>query len=329
MIGVHGRRVGAVMIGGGLLSAVASVVLAVVAVQSDATGYLHGMTPLLVIGALVAVVYTYAGLELRRGARRARGWATALLLLGLIPPFLVPIYFVNIVLLVMLVAAANLTSLQLARALDRGREFAVRTALGAGRGRMTRHLIAESLLLAILGSAAGLVLALAVSASVTGTTDVPRAVADAAARGDVAQVQELLRSGADVNTAQGDGMTALHWAASRGDLRLTEVLIYSGANVGAGTRIGRYLVWYGDGKRDEVPIVYGEDIRDWTFRRDPEPRLGRADVAWMAQHPSVGLLRLFHRVWRNPRPEVKVDSIDLVSDVEVSSPLLVAVTAEP
>ena len=46
--------------------------------------------------------------------------------------------------------------------------------------------------------AAGLVLALTVSASVTGTTDVPRAVADAAARGDVAQVQELLRSGADV-----------------------------------------------------------------------------------------------------------------------------------
>ncbi len=65
-------------------------------------------------------------------------------------------------------------------------------------------------------------------------------MADAAARGDVAKVQELLRNGADVNTAQGDGMTALHWAASRGDLELTEVLLYSGANVGAGTRIGRY-----------------------------------------------------------------------------------------
>ncbi len=86
----------------------------------------------------------------------------------------------------------------------------------------------------------GLTLALAVSASVTGTTDFPRPVADAAARGDVAQVQELLRNGADVNTAQGDGMTALHWAASRGELPLTEVLITSGANVGAGTRIGRY-----------------------------------------------------------------------------------------
>jgi ankyrin repeat protein len=67
-----------------------------------------------------------------------------------------------------------------------------------------------------------------------------RPVADAAARGDVATVQELLRSGADVNTAQGGGMTALHWAAQRGDLALAEVLIYSGANVNAGTRIGRY-----------------------------------------------------------------------------------------
>ena len=35
-------------------------------------------------------------------------------------------------------------------------------------------------------------------------------VADAAMRGDVAEVEALLRSGADVNAAQGDGMTALH-----------------------------------------------------------------------------------------------------------------------
>jgi ankyrin repeat protein len=70
--------------------------------------------------------------------------------------------------------------------------------------------------------------------------DFERPVADAAARGDVERVQELLRNGADVNTAQGDGMTALHWAASRGDAKLTEVLIYSGGDVGAGTRIGRY-----------------------------------------------------------------------------------------
>jgi ankyrin repeat protein len=42
-------------------------------------------------------------------------------------------------------------------------------------------------------------------------------VADAAMRKDAAGVRALLQQGADVNGAQGDGMTALHWAATRGD----------------------------------------------------------------------------------------------------------------
>jgi ankyrin repeat protein len=86
----------------------------------------------------------------------------------------------------------------------------------------------------------GLVVALAFSPYVAGTMTIERPVADAAARGDIETVQDLLRNGADVNTAQGDGMTALHWAAERGDAKLAEVLVYSGANVNAGTRIGRY-----------------------------------------------------------------------------------------
>ena len=86
----------------------------------------------------------------------------------------------------------------------------------------------------------GLAAALTFSPYVAGTMAVERPVADAAARGDIEAVQDLLRSGADVNTAQGDGMTALHWAAERGDAKLAGVLIYSGANVNAGTRIGSY-----------------------------------------------------------------------------------------
>ena len=65
-------------------------------------------------------------------------------------------------------------------------------------------------------------------------------VADAARRGDLEAVRLLLRDGADVNAAQGDGMTALHWAAERGDEVLGEVLIYAGARMDAGTRIGHY-----------------------------------------------------------------------------------------
>jgi ankyrin repeat protein len=65
-------------------------------------------------------------------------------------------------------------------------------------------------------------------------------VADAAMRGDLDVVRTLLRGGADVNAAQGDGMTALHWAAEAGNEGMVEALIYAGANLGAVTRIGDY-----------------------------------------------------------------------------------------
>jgi len=63
-------------------------------------------------------------------------------------------------------------------------------------------------------------------------------VADAAKAKDAAAVKALLKTGADVNAAQGDGMTALHWAAANGDAALTQMLLSAGGNIRATTRLG-------------------------------------------------------------------------------------------
>jgi len=81
-------------------------------------------------------------------------------------------------------------------------------------------------------------------------------VADAAMRGDSDQLVSLLEHGADVNAAQGDGMTALHWAVTNQDVDEARSLIYAGANVHATTRLNAVTPLWLAAQTGDAVMVY-------------------------------------------------------------------------
>ena len=96
-----------------------------------------------------------------------------------------------------------------------------------------------------------------VPAMLSGLAAVPAdsPVADAAMRGDAETVRTLLAQGAEVRTAQADGMTALHWAAMHSDLEIAKALISAGATLEAVTRIGQHTPLHVASKNGHATVV--------------------------------------------------------------------------
>ena len=90
-----------------------------------------------------------------------------------------------------------------------------------------------------------------------GPSNVPPSptVANAAMADDTAGVRRLVASGANVNVAQGDGMTALHWAAEHGDVRMANALLKAHASVKAVTREGNYTPLHIASKNGNAAVV--------------------------------------------------------------------------
>jgi uncharacterized protein len=79
-------------------------------------------------------------------------------------------------------------------------------------------------------------------------------IADAASQGNKAEIERLLKSGADVNAQQPDGATALQWAAYRGDAPLAELLLKAGARPGLANHNGATPLWLAATRGDAAVV---------------------------------------------------------------------------
>ena len=107
-------------------------------------------------------------------------------------------------------------------------------------------------------------------------------------RRDNAEVRRLVQGGADVNAAQADGATALHWAAYNGDASLALLLLEAGADVAAANRNGSTPMWLAASQGDAADDRGAARERRGCQRAAP---LGRRPLMLAARSGHVDAVR--------------------------------------
>lgn len=102
------------------------------------------------------------------------------------------------------------------------------------------------------------------------------------------------------------------------------------------TPVARYVVHFADGESTTLDVIYGRDVRNWQFSPEieaaeqggAEPAWKGPQARWKEHYPKWGV-RLYTLSWTNPRPEVEIRSLDLVSTLTKSAPFVIAITTDP
>ena len=99
-----------------------------------------------------------------------------------------------------------------------------------------------------------------------------------------------------------------------------------------GTTIARLVLHYADGPQAELPITYGQHVRDWWQRSSdplPEPPL---TVAWSGQNRLTrregAALNIYLSSFENPRPKDSIQKVDFVSANTKCSPFFLGLSTE-
>ena len=165
---------------------------------------------------------------------------------------------------------------------------------------------------------AAMLVALVVSMAQTVTAQaIKTSLTDAAMNGDTETVRAFLAGGQDVDVAQGDGMTALHWAAFRDDVEMATLLVQADADVAAATRVGGIVpLWLaatnGSAAMTDV-LVDGGALVNWPTSTGATPLMaaataGRVDAVERLLHHGAfvnaretanGQTALMFAAWEN------------------------------